>query len=58
MIYLFRTHAFSPLIFLQYVEHPRTKFGYEPQTDFIAPRVQKKGSTSLELTESIWIEDR
>lgn len=38
--------------------HPRTKFGYEPQTDFIAPRVQKKGSTILELEEAIWIEDR
>jgi hypothetical protein len=38
--------------------HPRSKFGYKPQVDYIAPRVQKKGATSLELTEAIWIEDR
>ncbi|MHC4106425.1 MAG: hypothetical protein ACYSR9_15905 [Planctomycetota bacterium] len=42
----------------KFEEHPRTKFGYEPQTDFIAPRVQKKGSSSLELETAIWIEDR
>jgi hypothetical protein len=39
-------------------EHPRSKLGYEPLTDFIAPRVQKKGVTYPELTEAIWIEDR
>ena len=42
----------------KFEEHPRTKIGYQPQTDYIAPRVQKKGSTALELTEAIWIEDR
>jgi hypothetical protein len=42
----------------KFEEHPRTKFGYQPQTDYIAPRVQKKGSTILELTEAIWIQDR
>jgi hypothetical protein len=38
--------------------HPRSKLGYTPQVDYIAPRVQKMGGTSLELTEAIWIEDR
>lgn len=38
--------------------HPRTKLGYQPQTDYIAPRVQKKGSTALELEEAFWIQDR
>ncbi len=38
--------------------HPRTRLGYEPQTDYIAPRVQKRSGTSPELVEAIWIEDR
>ncbi len=38
--------------------HPRSKLGYQPQIDYIAPRVQKRGSTQLELVEAIWIEDR
>ncbi len=38
--------------------HPRTVLGHEPRTDYIAPRVQRKGSSSLELTEAIWIQDR
>lgn len=42
----------------KFEEHPRTKLGYQPQTDYIAPRVQKRGSTTVELTEAIWIEDR
>lgn len=42
----------------KFEEHPRTKLGYEPQTDYIAPRVQQRGSTTLELTEAVWIEDR
>lgn len=42
----------------QFENHPRTKLGFEPQTDYIAPRVQMKGSTALELEEAIWIEDR
>ncbi|MFQ5644091.1 MAG: hypothetical protein ACE5FQ_10410 [Thiogranum sp.] len=38
--------------------HPRSKSGYQPQADYIAPRVQKPGATSLELIEAFWIEDR
>ncbi len=38
--------------------HPRTKLGYKPQTDYIAPRVQKRSSTYPELVKAIWIEDR
>ncbi len=38
--------------------HPRSKLGYEPHIDYIAPRVQKRGSSSLELEPAIWIEDR
>lgn len=41
-----------------FVPHPRTVLGYQPQTDYIAPRVQKRGATSPELVEAIWIEDR
>jgi hypothetical protein len=42
----------------KFEEHPRTKLGYQPHTDYIAPRVQKKGSTALELEKAVWIEDR
>ena len=38
--------------------HPRSRLGYQPQTDYIAPRVQKRSSTYPELVEAIWIEDR
>ncbi len=38
--------------------HPRSKLGYQPHIDYIAPRVQKRGATSLEMVEAIWIEDR
>lgn len=33
----------------------RTQLGFEPVTDFIAPRVVRKGSTVYELEEAIWI---
>ncbi len=42
----------------QFEPHPRTKLGYQPQTDYIAPRVQSKGATGLELEEAVWIADR
>jgi hypothetical protein len=42
----------------EFEPHPRTVLGYEPRTDYIAPRVQRKGATALELTEAIWIQDR
>jgi len=34
---------------------PRTQLGSEPMTDFIAPRVLRKGSTAYEFEEAIWI---
>tara|TARA_R110002049_G_scaffold182041_2_gene349577 strand:- start:7361 stop:8308 length:948 start_codon:yes stop_codon:yes gene_type:complete len=34
-----------------------SQLGYKPNTDFILPRVQKKGATSLEMSKAIWIED-
>ncbi len=39
-------------------QHPRSILGYQPRVDFIAPRIQKKGGSSLEMTEVFWIEDR
>lgn len=38
-------------------EMPQSQLGYEPATDFILPRVQKKGSTILEMSKAIWIQD-
>ncbi len=34
---------------------PKTQLGYEPATDFMVPRVTKKGSTIYEFEEAIWI---
>jgi hypothetical protein len=34
---------------------PATQLGFEPVTDFIAPRVTRKGSTVYEFEEAIWI---
>ncbi|MCP4328389.1 MAG: hypothetical protein GY791_08135 [Alphaproteobacteria bacterium] len=34
---------------------PRTQLGFDPATDFIVPRVTKKGSTAYEFVEAIWI---
>ena len=33
----------------------RTQLGFEPATDFMVPRVSKKGSTIYEFEEAIWI---
>lgn len=38
--------------------HPRSALDYEPRVDFIAPRVQKRGSNMVEMIEAVWIEDR
>lgn len=38
------------------VPHPRTVLGHQPATQYIAPRVIKKGSNVYEFTEAIWIE--
>jgi hypothetical protein len=32
-----------------------TQLGFEPPTDFIAPRVLRKGSTVYEFEDAIWI---
>jgi len=42
----------------EFEAHPRSRLGYEPQTDYIAPRVQQKGATYLSLAEALWIQDR
>jgi hypothetical protein len=39
----------------QIVPLPRTQLGFEPATDFIAPRVLRKGSTVYEFEDAIWI---
>lgn len=39
------------------VEMKESQLGYTPETDFILPRVQKKGSTALEMSKAIWIQD-
>ena len=36
-------------------QHPRATLGFEPQVDFILPRVTKKGSTVYEFVEAFWI---
>ena len=36
---------------------PQTVLGYQPATDYILPRVLKRGTTSLEMIEAIWIRD-
>lgn len=38
-------------------EMKESQLGYAPATDFILPRVQKKGSTMLEMSKAIWIQD-
>ena len=38
-------------------EMKQSQLGYEPATDFILPRVQKKGSNILEMSKAIWIQD-
>jgi hypothetical protein len=40
------------------VQHPRAVLGYEPQMDFILPRVPKTGSNVYEMVEAIWLESR
>jgi len=37
--------------------HPRSRLGYQPQTDYIAPRAQNKAG-GFATEEVIWIEDR
>ncbi len=38
-------------------EMKESQLGYTPETDFILPRVYKRGSTILEMTKAIWIQD-
>ena len=35
----------------------RSQLGFEPATDFVLPRVIKKGATYIDMVEAIWIED-
>ena len=37
---------------------PQTELGFEPQADYMMPRVTKKGSTTFEFVETNWIQDR
>ena len=39
-------------------QHPRAVLGYEPQMDFILPRVPEPGGSSYELIEAFWFESR
>jgi hypothetical protein len=34
---------------------PRTVMGYQPHSDYIAPRIQKPGSSNYEFIEAFWI---
>ncbi|MBT8077536.1 MAG: hypothetical protein KJO31_03125 [Gammaproteobacteria bacterium] len=36
---------------------PQSQLGYESATDFVLPRVLRKGGTALEMIEAIWIQD-
>ena len=36
---------------------PQTQLGYEPASDYVLPRVLKRGATTLEMVEAIWIRD-
>ncbi len=38
------------------VQHPRAVLGYQPQMDFILPRVPHAGSSAYEMVEAIWFE--
>jgi hypothetical protein len=35
----------------------RAVLGFQPPTDFVLPRVLRRGSTALDMGEAIWIED-
>ena len=37
---------------------PQTQLGYEPASDYVLPRVLKRGATGLDMVEAIWIQDR
>jgi hypothetical protein len=39
-------------------QHERAVLGYEPQMDFILPRVPRAGSNTYEMVEAIWFESR
>lgn len=36
---------------------PQTQMGYQPRTDYLVPRVIKKGSTGYEFVEAIWLKN-
>ena len=38
-------------------ELPQTQLGYQPAIDYILPRVVKKGISSFEMDEAIWLAD-
>lgn len=38
------------------VPHPRTELGYQPSTQYVAPRVFRVGSQNFEFEEAVWIE--
>jgi hypothetical protein len=37
---------------------PETRFGHEPGIDYLLPRAVKRGSSSFEFAEVIWIKDQ
>lgn len=37
---------------------PKAQPGYTPGTDYVLPKVLKKGATGLEMTDAIWIQHR
>ncbi|MEM6756467.1 MAG: hypothetical protein AAF586_04810 [Planctomycetota bacterium] len=41
----------------QIVPLPETALDYEPRTDHILPRVQKRGGNTIEMIEATWIKD-
>ncbi len=40
------------------MQHTRAVLGYQPQMDFILPRVPRAGSNVYEMVEAIWFESR
>lgn len=39
-------------------QHPRAVLGYEPQMDFLLPRVTRHGQSLCGLIEAVWLESR
>jgi hypothetical protein len=37
---------------------PETRFGHEPGIDYLLPRTVKRGASSFEFVEAIWIKDQ